>query len=88
MTRLGDLIKYWKARDKDDLAIIRKTRNENLRELNIDEEMESIIGQYARKWEVSRSIASGEIFNVCGMSSCRAITVSFALGLGSYLSTL
>ncbi|RPB10634.1 hypothetical protein P167DRAFT_537550 [Morchella conica CCBAS932] len=79
VTRLHDLIRYWKARDQDDLAILRKTRNENLRELNIDEEMESIIGQFARKWEVSRSIASAEIFNVCGMSSCRAITISGVL---------
>lgn len=79
MTRLRDLISYWKARDKDDLAILRRTRNENLRELNIDEEQESIIGQFARKWEVSRSVASAEIFNVCGMSSCRAITVSCIL---------
>jgi len=76
MARLKDLVKYWKARDKEDLATLRRTRDANLKELNLDEEMESAVGQFARKWEVSRSVASGEIFNVCGLSSCRAITVS------------
>ncbi|KAG0128010.1 hypothetical protein HOY82DRAFT_623252 [Tuber indicum] len=79
MTRLKDLVKYWRARDKEDLAAIRRTRDANLKQLNLDEEMESIVGQFARKWEVSRSIASGEIFNVCGLSSCRAITMSGVL---------
>lgn len=76
MTRLKDLVKYWRARDKEDLATLRRTRDANLKELNLDEEQESVVGQFARKWEVSRSIASGEIFNVCGLSSCRAVTVS------------
>ncbi|PWW73126.1 hypothetical protein C7212DRAFT_347149 [Tuber magnatum] len=79
VTRLKDLVKYWRARDNEDLATIRRTRDANLKLLNLDEEMESAIGQFARKWEVSRSIASGEIFNVCGLSSCRAITMSGVL---------
>ncbi|CUS09091.1 unnamed protein product [Tuber aestivum] len=79
VTRLKDLVKYWRVRDKEDLATIRRTRDANLKLLNLDEEMESAVGQFARKWEVSRSIASGEIFNVCGLSSCRAITMSGVL---------
>lgn len=74
--RLDDLIKYWRARDRGDLAIIRRIRDTNLKQLNMDEEMESLMGQFGRKWEVSRTIASGELFNVCGLSSCRTITVS------------
>lgn len=78
IVRLDDLIKYWRARDRGDLAIIRRTRDTNLKQLNMDEEMESLMGQFGRKWEVSRTIASGELFNVCGLSSCRTITVSLS----------
>ena len=49
----------------------------NLKQLNMDEEMESIMGQFGRKWEVSRTMASSELYNVCGLSSCRTITVSW-----------
>lgn len=66
---------YWKARDREDLAVFRRMKAENLAQLHVDEEMESILGQFARKWEVSRSVASGDLFNVCGISSCRTITV-------------
>ncbi|KAI5779234.1 Pleckstrin homology domain-containing protein [Geopyxis carbonaria] len=77
--RLADLVKYWKMREIEDLAIVRRTRATNLAQLNVDEEMESIMGQYARKWEVSRTVASSELYNVCGLSSCRAITMSGVL---------
>ncbi|KAL7272671.1 hypothetical protein RUND412_004516 [Rhizina undulata] len=77
--RLKDLVVYWKARDRDDLAIIRRTRDSNLKMLHVDEEFESIIGQFARKWEVSRTVASAELYNVCGISSCRTITMSGVL---------
>jgi hypothetical protein len=53
----------------------------NLRQINMDEEMESIMGQFGRKWEVSRSIASAELYNVCGISSCRTIAVSLLIAL-------
>jgi hypothetical protein len=75
--RLNDLITYWRARDRGDLAIVRRIRETNLAQLNMDEQLESFIGQFGRKWEVSSStIASGELFNVCGLSSCRTITMS------------
>lgn len=79
VSRLAALIKYWKARDREDLAIVRRTRDMNLRQINMDEEMESIMGQFGRKWEVSRSIASAELYNVCGISSCRTIAMSGVL---------
>jgi hypothetical protein len=72
-------VTYWKSRDVADLAIVRRIRAENLKQLNVDEEMESELGQYARKWEVSRTMASPELYNVCGISSCRAITLSGVL---------
>lgn len=75
MRRLGDLIRYWKARQRGDLAVIRQTREANLTQLVMDEEMESVMGQFGKKWEVSRSTASSQIYNVCGISSCRTITV-------------
>lgn len=77
--RLNDLATYWKAREIADLAIVRKTRAENLKQLNVDQEVETHLGQYARKWEVSRTMASAEFYNVCGLSSCRAITLSGVL---------
>jgi hypothetical protein len=49
--------------------------------LNVDEEMEAIIGQFAKKWEVNRSEASPELYNMCGISSCRGITLSGSLFL-------
>ncbi|TGZ78541.1 hypothetical protein EX30DRAFT_309876 [Ascodesmis nigricans] len=77
--RLTSLVKYWKSRTLSDLAIIRRVRTSNLTQLRVDEEMESLLGQYARKWEVSRTIASPDLYNVCGISSCRAITMSGVL---------
>ena len=75
MARLRQIIKYWKVRSAHDTRIYKEVRQENLERLRIDEQMESTIGQFARKWEVSRSIASPQLFNMCGISCCRAITV-------------
>lgn len=74
--RLQDLSTYWKARKADDLAILMQTKQQNLEALHIDDEIESLIGQFAKKWEVLKSVASAETWNVCGISSCRTITVS------------
>ena len=77
MARLDKLVKYWKVRIADDMQTYKAIRRLNLERLNIDEEMESFLGQYARKWEVTRSEASPQLYNMCGISHCRAITVSF-----------
>lgn len=74
--RLKKLIKYWKLRRAGDMDIFKSIRRANLEQLNVDEEFEALIGQFARKWEVSRSEASTELYNMCGISSCRSITLS------------
>ncbi|EFQ97641.1 meiotically up-regulated 56 protein [Nannizzia gypsea CBS 118893] len=71
--RLRQLTMYWKARVKADITTLKSVRQHNLEKLDIDEAQESIIGQFAQKWEVARADASPELFNVCGPSGCRAI---------------
>ena len=75
MNRLRKIVKYWKVRIAEDLNTLKIIRRSNLKRLQIDEEMESFLGQYAKKWEVRRSEASPQLFNMCGISSCRTITV-------------
>ena len=75
ITRLRQIVKYWKIRTVHDMRLYKEVRQENLERLRIDEELESTLGQYAQKWEVSRSVASPQLFNMCGISCCRAITV-------------
>ena len=61
------------------MTLIRRTRQENLKELHIDEEMEALVGEHAQKWEVSHASVCPELYHVCGISSCRAITMSGTL---------
>jgi hypothetical protein len=79
--RLKKLVKYWKLRVAAEMDTYKSVRKANLQQLNVDEEMEAIIGQFAKKWEVSRSEASPELYNMCGISSCRSITISGSLFL-------
>ena len=72
---LRELSAYWKLRTAADIDLYKEVRRQNLDSLGIDEEMESIVGQSAEKWEVSKSIASPELYHMCGISSCRQITV-------------
>lgn len=74
--RLKSLVKYWKLRTAADMDLFKTVRRANLTALNIDEEMEAVVGQYARKWEVSRSEASPALYHMCGISACRSITMS------------
>lgn len=76
MHRLRDLIRYWKLRLAHDMALLKTVRATNLDRLDIDEEMEAYLGQFGEKWEVTRSVASPMLFNMCGISCCRAVTVS------------
>lgn len=75
VTRLTQVAEYWRSRIASDLNIYKQVRKENLEKLDIDEEMESFMGQYANKWEVTRSVASPQLYNMCGVSCCRTITV-------------
>ncbi|MCJ1348425.1 hypothetical protein MMC31_006657 [Peltigera leucophlebia] len=79
MIGLDNLVKYWKLRLADDMHAFKITRQLNLATLDIDEEMESMLGQFADKWEVNRAVASPQLFNMCGISCCRAITISGVL---------
>ena len=74
--RLNRMIDYWRLRKKADMELFKTVRRRNLDLLRIDEPMESYLGQFGQKWEVSRAVASAELYNMCGVSICRAITVS------------
>ncbi|KAH7385489.1 Pleckstrin homology domain-containing protein [Phaeosphaeria sp. MPI-PUGE-AT-0046c] len=73
---LRALAKYWKHRTASDIALYKSTRSRNLSALNIDEEAEAYIGQFARKWEVTQSYASPELYNMCGVACCRSLHMS------------
>ncbi|KAL8669644.1 MAG: hypothetical protein Q9168_005770 [Polycauliona sp. 1 TL-2023] len=79
MKQMRKLVEYWKLRITEDMTLLKSVRRANLERLDIDEEMESQLGQFAEKWEVSRAIASPLLFNICGISCCRAITMSGTL---------
>ncbi|KAE8380961.1 Pleckstrin homology domain-containing protein [Aspergillus bertholletiae] len=76
MRTLDALVKYWKARCAADAAELKILRQRNVEILDIDEEMESVVGQFARKWEVRRAQASPLLHNMCAFSGCRAINMS------------
>ncbi|GAB7354664.1 hypothetical protein MBLNU459_g5091t1 [Dothideomycetes sp. NU459] len=73
MKRLRALSKYWLRRTAHDLELFKSVRRQNLSALNIDERAEGFVGSFARKWEVTKSFASPELYNMCGISSCRTI---------------
>ena len=77
--RLRKLVRYWKTRLAADVDLYKTVRGQNLKQLDIDEESEAYIGQFGSKWEVTRSVASPKLFNMCGLSCCRAITVSISM---------
>ncbi|KAL8659450.1 MAG: hypothetical protein Q9226_000409 [Calogaya cf. arnoldii] len=79
MNQMRKLVEYWKLRIADDVTLLKSVRQANLEKLDIDEEMEAHLGQFAEKWEVSRAIASPLLFNMCGISCCRAIAMSGTL---------
>ncbi|KAF2272017.1 meiotically up-regulated gene 56 protein [Westerdykella ornata] len=76
VNNLRALVKYWRNRIASDIAILKSTREKNLSALNIDEEGEAYIGQFAKKWEVTQSYASPELYNMCGIADCRTIHMS------------
>ncbi|GES61829.1 PH domain protein [Aspergillus terreus] len=76
MKRLDALVRYWKARVAADAAEHKLVRKRNLDILEIDEDLESIIGQRAKKWEVKKAEASPFIHNMCSLFGCRAIKMS------------
>ncbi|KAF6232559.1 hypothetical protein HO173_009227 [Letharia columbiana] len=77
--RLRKLVRYWKVRLAADVDLYKTVRAMNLKQLDVDEESEAYIGQFGSKWEVTRSVASPKLFNMCGVSCCRAITMAGVL---------
>ena len=75
VNRLRKIIKYWQIRTAEDMDLYKYIRHTNIEQLDIDEEMESYVGQFAQKWEVARALASADLFNMCGIACCRSITV-------------
>ncbi|KAI4732152.1 hypothetical protein E4T49_00152 [Aureobasidium sp. EXF-10728] len=71
--RLRALARYWTRRASQDLALFKFVRQQNLDTLNLDMQAEAYVGMFANKWEVTKSFASPELYNVCGISNCRAI---------------
>ncbi|EAW09937.1 sporulation-specific 71 family protein [Aspergillus clavatus NRRL 1] len=76
MRRLEALVKYWKARVAADSYELKAIRKQNLEILDMDEEMESMIGQSAEKWESKKSEASPFLHNICALAGCRIIKMS------------
>ena len=77
--RLRGIAKYWRMRMAEDMFLYQTVRQTNLQRLDIDEGMEAYLGQYAQRWEVARAVTSPELFNVCGISCCRAVTMAGVL---------
>lgn len=76
ITRLRKLVKYWKLRKTADMNLFKAVRATNLHNLNIDEDVEAELGQFGHKWEVTRSEASPQLYNVCSIAACRTISLS------------
>jgi hypothetical protein len=75
MARLQALVEYWRARLMADVEELKAVRQHNLEILGVDEEMESILGQFAKKWEVKKAQASPHLYNMCAISGCRPVKV-------------
>ncbi|KAK5070594.1 hypothetical protein LTR64_000267 [Lithohypha guttulata] len=74
--RLKQLVKYWKIRKTADMNTFKQVRATNLTTLKIDEDVEAELGQFGHKWEVTRSEASPQLYNICSISNCRTISLS------------
>ncbi|KAJ5749306.1 uncharacterized protein N7511_011002 [Penicillium nucicola] len=74
--RLDALVKYWRLRCATDAAELQSVRRRNLKLLEIDEAMESVVGQFAKKWEVKKAEASPHLHNMCLLSGCRTIKMA------------
>lgn len=76
MKRLRALVKYWRLRSLAETNEFKAVRKQNLERLKIDEDLEAFMGQFARKWEVTNSYASPELYHMCGLSKCRSMVLS------------
>ncbi|KAI9819332.1 MAG: hypothetical protein M1832_004037 [Thelocarpon impressellum] len=79
MRRLDELARYWRRRRAADVETFKAVRRANLEILRVDEDAEAHLGQFGQKWEVALSVASPQLYNMCGVSVCRAVTISGVL---------
>ena len=76
MKRLEALSAYWKKRAAADAHENKSVKEHNIQVLDIDEEMEAMMGQFAKKWELKKAEASPYLHNMCALAGCRTIRVS------------
>ncbi|KAJ5577278.1 hypothetical protein N7535_004204 [Penicillium sp. DV-2018c] len=76
VNRLESLVTYWHTRCTDDAMELQAVRRRNIKLLDIDEAMESVVGQFAEKWEVKKAEASPHLHNMCLLTGCRTIKMS------------
>ena len=79
MQRLRQLVKYWTHRVAADLNLYKQVRRANFQALQINEESEAYVGQFAKKWEVGKSTASPELYHLCGIACCRTVLMAGVL---------
>ncbi|KAJ5475619.1 hypothetical protein N7539_007906 [Penicillium diatomitis] len=70
------LVNYWRKRCFEDAAELHSVRQRNLKILEIDEELESAVGQFAQKWELRKAEASPHLHNMCLLAGCRPIKMA------------
>uniref|UniRef100_A0A060T2G2 ARAD1C31592p n=1 Tax=Blastobotrys adeninivorans TaxID=409370 RepID=A0A060T2G2_BLAAD len=71
--RLQELVTYWKLRAKDRISRTHDIREKNLKLLQIDEDMDAIVGESMPKWETERAMADATLYNISGLSWSRSI---------------
>lgn len=73
VSRLTELIKYWKLRLADDIKKIHEVKFTNIARLNIDDYMEANVGEATPKWENSRGVADPAVHNITPNAMFRPI---------------
>lgn len=73
ITRLCELVRYWKLRKLHDVLEMKRVKEKNLTALKISEIEESNIGENTSKWICDGGIPDVTLFNVNGLSSLRPL---------------
>ncbi|KAG5358187.1 Meiotically up-regulated gene 56 protein [Yarrowia sp. B02] len=73
VTKLKDLIAYWKVVAQHQLQVSADFRTNNMKRLYIDDKLDAAVGESSPKWETARASASTTLYNVSGISWSRSI---------------
>lgn len=73
VTRLRELIVYWKKVSHHQLQVSSDFRTNNMKRLYIDDKLDAAVGESSPKWETARATASTTLYNVSGISWSRSI---------------